>query len=115
LLDVHITFGIRLPDVNEGFGLEIRRGVAQFHDSLPENADVVLEMNRSVLEGILLGQGEMDNQGIDPPHPDTPQSGLIAAFESGDARLVRGTPEDFKRFFSYFDPLSREPIALTIR
>ena len=23
--------------------------------------------------------------------------------------------EDFQRFFSYFDPLSREPIALTVR
>jgi len=112
-LDVHMTFGIRLPDVNEGFGLEIRRGIAQFHDSLPDNADVVLEMNRSVLEDILLGQ--MDNQGIDPPHPNTPQAGLIASFELGDARLVRGTPEDLKRFFSYFDPLSREPISLTVR
>jgi alkyl sulfatase BDS1-like metallo-beta-lactamase superfamily hydrolase len=112
-LDVHMTFGFRLPDVNEGFGLEIRRGIAQFHDSLPENADVVLEMNRSVLEDILLGQ--MDNQGIDPPHPNTPQAGLIASFELGNARLVRGTPEDLERFFSYFDPPSREPIALTIR
>ncbi len=114
-LDVHMTFGFRLPDVNEGFGLEIRRGIAQFHDSLPDNADVVLEMNRSVLEKIILGQGEMDNQGIDPPHPETPQAGLIRAFQAGDARLLRGTPEDFKRFFSYFDPLSREPIPLTIR
>lgn len=114
-LDVNMTFGIRLPDVDEGFGLEVRRGVAQFYDSLPDKADVVLEMNRSVLEKIILGQGEMDNQGIDPPHPETPQAGLIRAFQAGDARLLRGTPEDFKRFFSYFDPLSREPIPLTIR
>ena len=56
-LDVHMTFAIRLPDVNEGFELEIRRGVAPFHDSLLENADVVLEMNRSVLENIILEQG----------------------------------------------------------
>ena len=42
-----MTFGIRLPDVDEGFGLEIRRGVARFHESMPENADVVLEMNWS--------------------------------------------------------------------
>ena len=109
-----MTFGIRLPDVNEGFGLEIRRGVAQFHDSLPENADVVLEMNRSVLEGILIGE-TMDNQGIDPPHPNTPQASLIAVFERGDARLTKGKPEDFKRFFSYFDPINREPIPITIR
>ncbi len=114
-LDVHMTLGVRLPDVKEGLGLEIRRGVAQFHDSLPEDADVVLEMNRSVLERILLGQGEMDSQGIDPPHPATPQAGLIAAFKSGDARLQRGTPEDFQKFFSYFDSLSHEPIPLTVR
>jgi len=114
-LDVHMTFGIQLPDVDESFGLEIRRGVAQFHESIPENADIVLEMNRSVLEKLLLGEGEMDNQGIDPPHPDTPQSGIIGAFKSGDARLIKGTPEEFKKFFSYFDPLSREPIPITIR
>lgn len=59
-LDVNMTFGIRLPDVDEGCGLEIRRGIAQFHESLPENADVVLEINRSVLEDIILGQ--MDSQ-----------------------------------------------------
>jgi alkyl sulfatase BDS1-like metallo-beta-lactamase superfamily hydrolase len=114
-LDVRMTFGIRLPDINEGFGLEIRRGVAQFHESLPDNADVVLEMNRSVLENILLGQGTTDNQGIDPPHPNTPQAGLIAAFQSGDARLLRGTLEDFQKFFSYFEPLSNEPISVSVR
>ena len=112
-LDVNMTLGIRLPDVDEGFGLEIRRGIAQFYESLPENADVVLEINRSVLEDIILGQ--LDSQGIDPPQPNTPKDGLIASFKSGDARLLRGTPEDFQRFFSYFDPLSHEPIPLTIR
>jgi len=31
----------------------------------------------------------------------TPRRGRwISLFESGDATLVRGTPEDFKRFFS---------------
>jgi len=114
-LDVHMTFGIRLPDIDESYALEIRRGVAQFHESIPEDADVVLEMNRSVLEKILLGEGEIDNQGIDPPHPNTPQSALIGAFKSGDAKLTTGTLEDFQKFFSYFDPLSREPIPITIR
>jgi len=113
-LDVHMTLGFYQPDLDEGFGLEIRRGVAQFHDALPENADVVLEMNRSVLEAILVGE-EMDFQGIDPPHPNTPQEKLIAAFESGDAKLTTGTPADFKKFFSYFEPISNEPIAITIR
>ena len=110
-----MTFGIRLPDVDEGFGLEIRRGVAQFYETLPDNADVVLEMNRSVLEKILLGEGITDNQGVDSPHPNTPQASLIAAFQSGDAKLTTGTIEDFEKFFSYFDPLNRDPIPLTIR
>ncbi len=112
-LDVHLTMGFRLPDINEGFGLEIRRGVAQFHETLPDDVDVLLEMDRSTLENILLGQ--VEGAGKTGAHPYTPQAGLIASFESGDARLVRGTAEDFQRFFSYFDPLSTEPIALTIR
>ncbi len=112
-LDVHMTFGVRLPDVNEGYGLEIRRGVAQFHGSLPDEVDVLLELDRSTLENILLG--EVEGVGIDGVHPGTPQAALIASLDSGSARLVRGTPEDFQRFFSYFDLLSREPIALTVR
>ncbi len=112
-LDVHMTMGFRLPDVDEGFGLEVRRGVAQFHEFLPENADVVLEIDRSTLNSLLLR--DMDALGIDGIHAKTPQSALMAVFQSGKARLSSGTPEDFQRFFSYFDPLSREPIPLTVR
>jgi len=57
----------------------------------------------------------VESVGIDGVHQNTPQAGLIASFESGDVRLVRGTPEDLKRFFSYFDPLSREPILFIVR
>ena len=112
-LDINMTFGIHLPDLDESYGLEIRRGVAQFHKTLPDNADVVLELDRSTLESILLG--EVEGVGVDGVHQNTPQAALIASLQSGKARLTSGTPEDFKRFFSYFDPLSHEPIPLTIR
>ncbi len=112
-LDVHMTFGVRLPDVNEGYGLEIRRVVAQFHGSLPDNVDVLLELDRSTLENILLG--EVEGVGIDGVHPGTPQAALIASLDSGSARLVRGTPEDLTMFFGYFDPPSADPIPLTVR
>ncbi len=112
-LDVHMTMGFRLPDIDEGYGLEIRRGVAQFHNTLPEEVDVLLEMNRSTLESLLLG--EVHVAGKTGAHPASPQAALISLFESGEARLTRGTAEDLARFFSYFDPLSREPIAITIR
>ncbi len=112
-LDVHMTMGFRLPDVDEGYGLEIRRGVAQFHETLPEDVDVLLEMNRSTLESLLLG--EVDVAGKTGAHPASPQAVLVSLFESGETRLTRGTAEDLARFFSYFDPLSREPIPITIR
>ncbi len=108
-----MTLGVRLPDIGEAYGLQIRRGVAQFHETLPDDVDVLLELDRTVLENILLGQ--VEGVGIDGVHPYTPQAGLIASFESGDARLIHGTPEDFNKFFSYFDSLSPEPIPLTIR
>ncbi len=110
-LDVKMTFGVRLPDMNEAFGLEIRRGVAQFHESVPENADLVLELNRSTLENILLG--EVESAGIDGVY--TPQAGLTASFQTGKAKLTKGSPEDFQKFFSYFEPLTKEPIPITIQ
>ncbi len=70
-------------------------------------------MDRSTLESVLLG--DLNALGIDGVSPEVPQAVLVALFESGQARLTRGTPEDFKKFFSYFDPLSNEPIPLTIR
>ncbi len=109
-----MTFGVRIPDIGEAYGLQIRRGIAQFHEALPDNVDVLLEVDRSVLEDILLGQVEVA-AGKTGPHPYTPQASLIATLESGKAKIVRGTPEDLKRFFSYFDPPSQEPISLTIR
>ncbi len=112
-LDVNMTLGVRLPDIGEAYGLQIRRGVAQFHETLPDDVDVMLELDRSVLESILLGQ--VDVAGKTGAHPYTPQAGLIATLESGKAKIARGTPEDLKRFFSYFDPPSQESILLTIR
>jgi alkyl sulfatase BDS1-like metallo-beta-lactamase superfamily hydrolase len=112
-LDVHMTMGFRLPDVDEELGLEIRRGVAQFYDSLPDNADVVLEIDRSTLNDLLLG--DLESLGIDGVDPEFPPAVLAALFQSGQARLTSGTPEDLQRFLGYFDPLSKEPIPLTIR
>ena len=57
-LDVNMTCGFSVPDVNEGYGIEIRRGVAQFHESLPDNADVILEMDRATLDHMLVGNTE---------------------------------------------------------
>jgi len=112
-LDVNMTMGFRIPDLDEGLGLEIRRGVAQFYNSLPENADVVLEIDRSTLNNLLLR--DLDALGIDGVDPELPASVLAALFQSGQARLTAGTPEDLETFLGYFDPLPSKPIPLTIR
>ena len=108
-----MTMGFSFPDVNEAFGLEIRRGVAQFYMYIPDAADVVLEMDRATLIGLLAG--ELDFSGIDGVQPQSPQAALAALFESGDVRLTTGTAEDFVRFFSYFEPPSDEPIPITLK
>lgn len=97
-LDVSLTTGFRFPDVDEEFGLEIRRGIVQFTESMPDAPDVVLEMNRATLMGLLLG--ESDIAGKTGVHPASPRDAFVALFESGDARLTRGSPQDFARFFS---------------
>jgi len=114
-LDVNMTFGFRLPDVDEEFGLEIRNGVAQFYEYTPEFADVVLEMDRTVLENILLGENVFYAQGIDPPQPSTPKEVFFGALKSGKAKITKGTVDDLQKFMGYFDPVSKEPLPLTIR
>ena len=64
---------------------------------------------------ILLGENILEDQGIDPPHPNTPKEALIDAFKSGNAKLTTGSLEDFQKFFSYFDPLNKEPVPITIK
>jgi alkyl sulfatase BDS1-like metallo-beta-lactamase superfamily hydrolase len=112
-LDVHMTMGLRVPDVNEGYGLEIRKGVAQYYDKLPDNADVILEIDRSTLESILVG--DVIAMGIDGIDAELPQEVLPALLESGKIKITKGSVEDFGRFMSYFDPMSKEPLPITIR
>ena len=113
-LDVHMTMGFSFPDVDEAFGLEIRRGVAQFHERMPDAVDVALEMDRSTLIGLLTGESDLGGSS-DGVQPESPQAPLGALLESGIARLTTGTPEDFARFFSYFEPPSNEPIPITLK
>lgn len=113
-LDVNMTMGFRFPDVDEEFGLEIRRGIVQFTEYMPDAADVVLEMDRATLMGLLTGELEI----VGPHEPlvlETPRDKFVALLQSGEVRLTTGSPEDFARFFSYFEPISTAPIRITVR
>ena len=105
-IDVNMTLGIRLPDVRESFGLEIRRGIVQFHNNLPANTDVILVADRAYLNRILIGDititGEMGSAIAEGAPAGT--VAMMAAIDSGDIRIEGGSNEDIQQFFSYFDP-----------
>ena len=55
-LGLHILVAFEIADTDEVFTVEIRRGVAQFHQQAVENTDVRLTATRSTLLKVLLGQ-----------------------------------------------------------
>ncbi len=107
-LDVRMTAGFNFPDTGEAFGLEIRRGVVQLYEAMPENADVVIEIDRATVNGLITGELNLGGKaGVVPENP------IAALFEAGAARLTTGTSEEMARFFGYFEQPSDEPIPIT--
>lgn len=95
-LDVQMSLGFQFRDLEQGYGLEIRRGVCQFHRSLPKNADIVLSLSKADYDRVLLGQ--------------TSYADLV---DSGAAQL-KGGIEKLNRFIGYFESDDEsQPIYLT--
>ena len=53
--DKEIIVGFRFPDVGEGYGIEIRRGVAEFDNSFPEEPDLTITTDSEVWRELVLG------------------------------------------------------------
>jgi alkyl sulfatase BDS1-like metallo-beta-lactamase superfamily hydrolase len=97
-LSTTVAVGFRFPDIGESYGIEIRRGVAQVEDRLPEKADLTLTLDKPVLDRIRLGQITMRD-----------------AIASGAVQLTGGPPTDVARFFGYFELPFSTPIWLVLR
>jgi alkyl sulfatase BDS1-like metallo-beta-lactamase superfamily hydrolase len=97
-LDVRMTVGFRFPDVDEDYGIQIRRGVAQFDDHLPEKPDLTLTLDKAALDRIRLGQLTMRD-----------------AILGGVVQLSNGSPTAVERFFGYFEIPFSTPIPLVLR
>ncbi|HYC54608.1 MAG TPA: alkyl sulfatase dimerization domain-containing protein [Candidatus Binatia bacterium] len=97
-LDTHLTAGFRFTDAQESFALEVRRGVAQLHDGIPEHADVVLALPRTLLERIAIGE-----------------IGVVGTVTSGEISVEKGGVLDAGRFFSLFETPSHRAIPLVVR
>ncbi len=53
--DAEMLVGFRFPDVEEGYGIHIRRGVAEFIEGLPEDRDLTITVDSNVWREIVLG------------------------------------------------------------
>ena len=97
-LDVNLTMGFIFPDVRESYALEIRRGVAQFHERMPDQVDAAITLDKSVLNRVLLRQLP-----------------FAEGVQAGDIRITRGTVAVGQRFFGYFEQPFASLIELTVR
>ncbi len=85
-LTVTMTMGFVVKDTADECGLEIRRGVAQFHDKLPQNPNATIAFEKKFLQELL--QGKTD---------------LMAGLDSGALKITKGTLADVAKFFGYFE------------
>ncbi len=117
-IDVNLTMGIRFADVNERYGLQIRRGVVQFHETLPENRDFTLVTDRAYLNRILVGEVPFTGEMAAVVEQGAPAAivAIMGAIDSGEIRIEGGSVQDLQRFFSYFDePVDVGAINLIVR
>ena len=95
--DAHLTVAFRITDANQGYGVEVRRGVAQVHENLPGNADVTLNLTTPLMQRVIARQ-----------------TTLAAAVQAGEIK-AEGNVALLARFNSFFDPPASEAPALTAR
>lgn len=117
-IDVNLTMGIWLPDVRESYGLEIRRGVVQFHPRRPARADFTLVADREYLNRMLVGDIQITGEMASAIAEGAPAGAvaMMAAIDSGDIKIEGGSKKDVQMFFSYFDdPVDVGSINLIVR
>ena len=82
--DKEMVVGFRFPDVEEGYGIEIRKGVAEFKPAFPEDPDITITADSNVWRELVLG--------LRSP---------IKAFASGDVKYT-GSALDLVGFLTLF-------------
>jgi len=84
--DKDMLVGFRFPDVDESYGIHIRRGVAEFQEGFPDNPDLTITADSFVWRELVLG--------LRNP---------IKAFASGDVKFT-GSALDLVAFLRLFKP-----------
>jgi alkyl sulfatase BDS1-like metallo-beta-lactamase superfamily hydrolase len=95
-LSVTMSLGFEFTDLQQQFGLSIRRGICQFDKTLPENPDLLLSLNKVVFDQIQLGNTD-----------------FLTAIKQGDIKL-RGKLSQLQSFLDFFESVGASPISLTL-
>ncbi|MDP6344046.1 MAG: alkyl sulfatase dimerization domain-containing protein, partial [Alphaproteobacteria bacterium] len=95
--DARYCLAIEVSDTYESMGLEVRRGVAQFHPRRPDRADGTLTGTKMTIMGLFAQMLSLEE-----------------ALDGGDASLL-GEREELARFLGYFEPPMGARMRLTLR
>ena len=95
-LSVNQSLGFEFTDLNEAYGLTIRRGVCQFDVNPGNSMDMVLTLTKPVFNAVLSGATTIEE-----------------AVVKGDIQLA-GNMDDLKQFLAYFETPGADRISLTL-
>jgi len=91
--DVDQVFGIYFSDIDQGFGMHVRKGVAEYLDHFPENPDLAISLSRTTWARMLLGK--------------TGLAGQVWALLTGELEVTTGNTRELRQFFGMFDQQRR--------
>lgn len=97
--DTQLVIGFHFRDIGVRHAIEIRNGVAQVYEQVPDTLelDAEMEMDKTFLDRILAGE-----------------AGLLKGMASGDVAL-KGSKLDVAKFLSVLDPADIGEQGLTVR
>lgn len=95
--DAHVTMAFRFTDVGKVYAVEVRRGIAQVHESMPLKVDATLLLTTADLQRVMARQ-----------------TTFVQMLQAGEIK-AEGNVATLARFNSFFDAPATEAPQLTIR
>ncbi len=95
--DAQLTMAFRFTDTGKVYAVEVRRGIAQVHETLPAKVDAALNLTTADLYRVM-----------------TRQSTFAQMLQKGEIK-AEGNVANLAKFNGYFDPPATEAPQLTVR